>query len=383
MAPTRKFGATWWGKAWLESLETSQFAHDGRLGRGRTYARQDRVREVEVAPGLVSSRVWGTSTYATTLAVKTLSDDQWDRLIDLIVSKARYSAELLSGAMPQGLAADAAEAKTPLLPTAGDLTPDCSCPDWGDPCKHAAALCYITGDLIDDDPFVLFFVRGRDRASIVDEVRLRRSVLAGNKPAEPVEVDESIGSVEAFSGTVRSLPNGRPLPSEAGRPNPLRISPPADSGLDNRQLERLAADAAARAMTVLAGEGTTGLGSSVDGDLMRRAAGRRSHGLSLDRFAPLFNGSDAELEAGAIAWERGGEDGVSVATDTWSATAEELAPAKTILGSKARKNGNAMHAGAVQLRLDRELRWWRFESDDHLGWVLSAGPFESVDEALG
>ncbi len=383
MARTRTFGSSWWGKAWLKSLETSQFADTGRLSRGRTYARQDRVQDVIVSPGSVSALVWGTETYRTSLGVKILNDDQWETLIELIVSKARYSAELLSGAMPHGLAVHTVEAGAPLLPTPGDLRPNCSCPDWGDPCKHAAALCYATCDLIDDDPFVLFFVRGHDRATIVDEVRRRRALIAGRDPdVERVEVDDTVDPSSEFAKATRALPSGRPLPAAVGRVNPLRVSAPADSGLDNRELERLATDAAHRALSLLVGDGTTGLEGTVETDLMRRAAARRAQGKSLTRLSGLFEGTEHELDAGAIAWEVGGRAGVAIATTRWPATSEQLQPAKDVLGSKSRKSANAVHAGSVQLRLDQGGRWWRFEAHDHLGWVLSAGPFDQVNEAV-
>jgi uncharacterized Zn finger protein len=379
----RKFGSSWWGKAWLRSLETSQFADAGRLSRGRTYARQDRVQDVIVSPGSVSAIVWGTENYRTSLGVKILADDQWEILIELIVSKARYSAELLSGAMPHGLALHAEEAGAPLLPIAGDLRPNCSCPDWGDPCKHAAALCYSTCDLIDDDPFVLFFVRGRDRATIVDEVRRRRSLLAGHDvDTDRVSVDDSVDPAAEFGRTARTLPDGRPLPATTGSVNPLRVPAPADSGLDNRELERLATDAAERALSLLAGDGGAGLSGGVEADLMRRASSRRSRGLTLRRLERCFDGSEAELVAGAIAWDVGGDSGVAIATTRWPATAAQLQPAREILGLKSRKSANAVHAGAVQLRLSEDGDWWRFEADDELGWVLSAGPFERADEAV-
>ncbi len=384
MSPTRKFGSSWWGKAWLTSLETSRFADAGRLSRGRTYARQDRVQNVSVVPGGVHAKVWGSETYTTSLSVKQLTPEQWDTLIDLIVAKARYSAELLSGAMPQGLAVDAEEAGTPLLPIVGDLSPDCSCPDWGDPCKHAAALCYITCDLIDDDPFVLFFVRGRDRAAIVDEVRRRRVELVGPSDAERtgVRADDTIDPVEAFGAELRALPSARPIPGEPGRANPLRVGAPADSGLDNRELERLANDAAERALGLLVGDGASSLEVSERSDLVRRAARRTARGLGIERLLPLFDGPSETFEAAVAAWSHGGEAAVLVATEPWPASAHDLAPAKAVLGTRARKNANAVQAGGVQLRLDRSGAWWRFEQDDRLGWVLAAGPFATPSDAL-
>ena len=65
-----------------------------------------------------------------------------------------------------------AEAETATA-TPGDLIPDCSCPDNGYPCKHAAALCYQTARLLDEDPFVLFLTQSyaaRERLGEMGEV---------------------------------------------------------------------------------------------------------------------------------------------------------------------------------------------------------------------
>ena len=65
-----------------------------------------------------------------------------------------------------------------LLPTVGDLEPECDCPDWGWPCKHAAALCYQIARLLDVDPFVLLLMRGRGERELMEELRRRNAVLA-------------------------------------------------------------------------------------------------------------------------------------------------------------------------------------------------------------
>lgn len=42
------------------------------------------------------------------------------------------------------------------LPTSGaDLRFSCSCPDWGDPCKHAVAVTLELAERLDDDPAML------------------------------------------------------------------------------------------------------------------------------------------------------------------------------------------------------------------------------------
>ena len=51
-----------------------------------------------------------------------------------------------------------------------------------------------------------------------------------------------------------------------------------------------------------------------------------------------------------------------------------LASGSDALGSGARVRANTVSLGSTQLRVDPDVRWWRFHADDELGWVLVDGP---------
>lgn len=112
-----------------------------RLQRGRRYARTGPVIDMEVAAGLVSARVQGSRAQpqGVRLSVTAYDKAQWAKLERALAEKAWYAAQLLSGAMPDDLEDVFAAARLPLFPGTGkDLSMDCSCPDWGVPCKHIA-----------------------------------------------------------------------------------------------------------------------------------------------------------------------------------------------------------------------------------------------------
>ena len=54
----KKFGTTWWGEQWLNSL--THIDYSNRLPRGARYARNGSVESIEVAGGKISSRVAGS-----------------------------------------------------------------------------------------------------------------------------------------------------------------------------------------------------------------------------------------------------------------------------------------------------------------------------------
>ena len=74
--------------------------------------------------------------------------------MEQLASQALFRAKLLAGEMPHEIEEVFGECGTPLFPrSAADLDMHCSCPDWGVPCKHLAAVCYVLAEEFDRDPF--------------------------------------------------------------------------------------------------------------------------------------------------------------------------------------------------------------------------------------
>ena len=57
---------------------------------------------------------------------------------------------------------------------------NCNCPDWGVPCKHLAAVCYVLAEAFDDDPFAMLAWRGKGRDELL--AALRGTAPAGARP---------------------------------------------------------------------------------------------------------------------------------------------------------------------------------------------------------
>jgi uncharacterized Zn finger protein len=88
--------------------------------------------------------------------------------------------------MPEQIEAAFQAAGVTLFPAAeDDLTTDCTCPDWANPCKHVAAVFYLLGERFDADPFLMFELRGRTQAQLVEALRARRADSAPPQGAEP------------------------------------------------------------------------------------------------------------------------------------------------------------------------------------------------------
>jgi len=376
MAKIRKFGNTWWGKAWLDALEQRALVDPNRLPRGRTYARQDRVRDVELSPGQLRARVWGSrdDPYTSTLSMRVLTSQQWDTVLDLAMNKASNVAALLAGEVPSAIGDH-------VLPDRGDLGPECSCPDWAEPCKHVAALCYVAADMFDADPFALLTLRGRGRDAVLTEVRARRSKRLGvdlsPSSDQPRGADPTISAAQAFRRVPIPLQQSAPLPPHPVGLVQLAVAPGADAGIDLHDLTELVGDAAERAWSMLARGTDSGLSLSVGADVVRRAARG-----DVAQIAAATGLDPSELQAAVTAWRIGGIAGFTAHSAKPEVDAEALTRGERTLGSGARVRGNTVSSGSVQLRLDADGSWWRFTADNDLGWILAEGPAEDPEDLM-
>jgi uncharacterized Zn finger protein len=174
-------GAQWWSRRFIEVLES--YGMSGRLARGRNYARQGQVIGFDLSPGKVTAKVQGSRArpYSVRLGVRKLTGAQWRAVQDRLAAQALFRAKLLAGEMPAEIEEVFLDCGTPLFPeTAADLDMDCSCPDWGVPCKHVAAVCYVLAEAFDADPFAMLAWRGRSREELLGSLRLVAPVPAAS-----------------------------------------------------------------------------------------------------------------------------------------------------------------------------------------------------------
>ncbi|NCC31876.1 MAG: hypothetical protein EOM24_07605 [Chloroflexia bacterium] len=173
------FGESWWARRWIDVLES--FGYGNRLIRGQDYARERAVLNIDVSLGYVTARVQGSrvTPYRVSISVLPLSDAQWDRVIDSMADQAIFTARLLAGEMPREIEQAFANARVSLFPqSVHDLQTSCSCPDYAKPCKHIAAVYYLLGERFDEDPFLVFTLRGRSKERIIEDLRARRADTA-------------------------------------------------------------------------------------------------------------------------------------------------------------------------------------------------------------
>jgi uncharacterized Zn finger protein len=181
-------GETWWSRRFIDVLES--YGLSGRLSRGRSYARAGQVLDFELRQGRVTARVQGSrpAPYKVRIGVLPLTTRQWRRVEEALGAQALFRAKLLAGEMPPEIEDVFTDCGTPLFPrSARDLEMSCSCPDWGVPCKHLAAVCYVLAEAFDDDPFAVLAWRGRGREDLLGALR-RLPPAAAGEPGPVIDV---------------------------------------------------------------------------------------------------------------------------------------------------------------------------------------------------
>jgi uncharacterized Zn finger protein len=383
----RRFGTTWWGNAWIDALEQRARLDPNRLPRGRTYARYDRVGPMTIEPGEVRAPVLGSrdSAYRVRVRVRPFTDVEWNTALDAIAAKAAHAAALLDGEVSPGIVEDLTAAGIDLLPVAGDVGTSCSCPDWANPCKHAAAVCYLVADLLDHDPFGVLLLRGRTREQVLVGLRARRAATGPARGTERAAIDApdtGVAARDAFAPVSArpELPDV-PLPAmRPGTPAPLPTDPPASSGAAASELTALAVDAARRAWELATGASDGGLGLDAEADLARRAADALGTPL-FARIAAASGKPSRRVVSLAIAWRHGGAGALSALDDRWDPPDEVLDDARQRLAplGRLRVEANRITLGrGVQLRYGRDGRWYRLERRGG-GWEVVAA--SDVDPA--
>jgi uncharacterized Zn finger protein len=174
-----KHSRTWWGQKFISALES--FTDSGRLQRGRAYSGDGRILRFDITKGLATATIRGNVNpyfgvykepkYETEVKMTAIAAKDWTKIIANMSSKASVVARLLLNEVPENIEDSFTAVGKHLLPhSSKDFQTECSCPDYSNPCKHIAGLCYRLSGELDQDPFLLFEMRGISKEDLQAEL---------------------------------------------------------------------------------------------------------------------------------------------------------------------------------------------------------------------
>lgn len=224
--PGRSVSQSFWGKAWCRHLETYA-DHENRVGRGRSYVRNRAVCHLEASSGRLKALVAGShgDPYEVTVTVRPLPARQWQSLKSASAGRIGSMLDLLTGKFPKEIMAQVSDPEHGLFPKLGELKFSCSCPDWAQMCKHVAATLYAFGHRLDQEPELLFLLRGTDPAELISLETLAESAAAGTGTALADGVLADIFGIELDWGEPKKPAPKRGRPAKAA-PGPKAAAKP-------------------------------------------------------------------------------------------------------------------------------------------------------------
>jgi uncharacterized Zn finger protein len=164
----RKIAKNFWGEAWCEHLESfSDYAN--RLPRGRTYVRNGSVCHLDIEKGEVSATVSGSELYQVKVSINPLPPAKWNAVKKSSTNQIRSLLDLLQGKIPDSVMETVTNQQNGLFPSPREIKFDCSCPDYASMCKHIAAVLYGVGARLDQNPELLFTLRGVAVEELIDK----------------------------------------------------------------------------------------------------------------------------------------------------------------------------------------------------------------------
>ncbi|MEV6912671.1 SWIM zinc finger family protein [Amycolatopsis sp. NPDC051071] len=348
-----QFARSWWGRAWINAMEDT--ALDLRqLKQGRKYAAAGRVGTITVSPGRIAAVVDDQEgQYRTEVRLAELTDTEWESFLDRVASRAGHLAALLDRDMPHDLVEAADDAGVHLLPGIGDLDPDCECPGWELPCRHAAALSFQASWLLDADPFVLLLMRGKGERELLDELQRR------NAPRFVRTGDDDTAPERAYADEPGPVPDlGEFVP--AGGP-----TVPGAPGIPEATFALLIGNAGYAASALLAEQPKL----TRKQDAVRIAA---THPETGERLRPD--------DRAVLAWRYGGRAGLDVLETAWNPPSQAMGRARAAFaevvdepgeGLDVERNHCTVHGTGVEVRLGKDGLWYPYRDQ----WP--AGPPEA------
>ena len=171
-----RLAALGWEDALADGRATALLGAVTSLEIGRAGARAD----VKAADGHLEE---------TSLSLHPLATVAKRRVLKAMAARARFAADLLAGRLPEDVEGAFQGTGHTLLPVdADEVVFRCSCAEVPGPCAHAGALAVLLGDRLQDDPFLVFLLRGVPREELLEglqRARTRPERRPGQDAADP------------------------------------------------------------------------------------------------------------------------------------------------------------------------------------------------------
>lgn len=180
----RTIARNFWGRHWCEHLESfSEYA--ARLSQGRAYVRNGSICHLAIEPGSVDAMVVGSALYRVSVRIRQLAAPAWTAIRTACAGRIGSLGHLHQGELPNDVTTVVTDRDAGMFPQPAEIVPSCECSDRTTMCKHAAAVLSGVGSRLDDNPELLFHLRGVDESELISPAGADAGEAAGEAAGSP------------------------------------------------------------------------------------------------------------------------------------------------------------------------------------------------------
>jgi len=174
----KRYSDNCWAREWIKILES--FGWGSELAKGKGHARTKNISVLKLSTGKIQADVEESEqhVYHVVIKVDHLPSDQWNEILNILADNAIFMAKFLIGEIPEEINDIFHKAGISLFPKSTEsFQVYCTCDVESGFCKHAAIAAYEFKTKLQEDPLLLFSLRGMDKKELYEALRKRRSIF--------------------------------------------------------------------------------------------------------------------------------------------------------------------------------------------------------------
>lgn len=245
-------GISWYSREFVRGIES--VAEKKRLGRALSCARDKEACRLIFEPGRIKISISCSGYTIRDIFFFVTKFDQplWDKLVTTIASDAALTGALVSGEFTEDFVQTVRSNGIDLIPILDrSFHPYCNCGDHHDPCIHTIAAWYFVAEALDENPWLLLYIRGKSREEVIQAVKqVKPAPEVQGKKEKTVPVSGLVSSGISLPKT--ATPVGfftiegegdlLPLSADSARVIPVRLLGKSPHYLGRRNLADLVID---------------------------------------------------------------------------------------------------------------------------------------------
>ncbi len=171
-----------WGDRWFAMLQG--FGLATAAVRTKPTTRGSRITRLEVLVGEISGEVQSPThgVCKVTIRLAPWHNETWTHVIETLGSQPFFVTQAMAGNLPLELEQTLQQLNAPLLPTsAREIIQTCSCDTSSrQPCPELLVIHRQFSEMLNEEPWLLLRLRGRDRQQILQSLQTHRNVNGNN-----------------------------------------------------------------------------------------------------------------------------------------------------------------------------------------------------------